>query len=151
LRLHRAKDHLRPADAIHFVDREHDVADAEHGKNHGVTLGLARDAFVGADQEEREIGDRSAGRHVGGVLLVARRIDDDELAARRGEEAVSHVDGDFLLAFSGEAVQQQGKIEIFTLRAELARVLDESGELIFEQLLRFVQQAANQRRLAVID
>ena len=82
---------------------------------------------------------------------MARRIDDDEPAPYRGEEAVRNVYGYFLFAFGGEAVQQQRKIEITALRAELARALGESVELVFEQLLGFVQQTADQRRLAVVD
>jgi len=82
---------------------------------------------------------------------MARCIDDDEFAARRGEEAVGNVDGYFLLAFGGEAVQQQRKIELAALGAELARVAFERVKLILEQLLRFVQQTPEQCRLAVVD
>ena len=82
---------------------------------------------------------------------MAGRIDDDELAPCRGEEAIGNVDGDFLLALGGQAVQQQGKVEFVALRAEPARVAGERVELILEQLLRFIEQTADQRRLAVVD
>jgi hypothetical protein len=45
-----------------------------------------------------EVGGRGAGGHVARVLLVARRVGDDELAPVGGEVAVGDVDGDALLA-----------------------------------------------------
>ena len=118
----RAECVARPADAIHLVDGEHDMADAEHRQDHEVAFGLAGQAFLDGDQDEREIGDGSAGRHVGGIFLVPGRIDDDELAARRREEAIGNVDRDVLLALGRQSVQQQREIERVALRAELAGI-----------------------------
>ena len=56
------------------------------------------DAVARVDQQDRDVGRRRAGRHVARVLLVARRVGEDELAPRRGEVAVGDVDGDALLA-----------------------------------------------------
>ena len=50
---------------------------------------------------------------------MARRIGDDEFAARRREIAISDVDGDLLLALGLEAVDQERKVE----RAVAARTL----------------------------
>jgi hypothetical protein len=66
------------------------------------------------------------------------------------EEAVGHVDRDALLALGGQAVDQQREVEsppcVPTSSSRLER-----RELVLEQHLRFVQQAADQRALAVVD
>jgi hypothetical protein len=103
--LDRTERVARPADAIHLVDGEHDMPDAEHRQDHQVAFGLAGQALLDGDQDEREIGDRSAGRHVGGIFLVTGRIDDDELAACRREEAIGDVDRNVLLALGRQSVQ----------------------------------------------
>ena len=79
------------------------------------------------------------------------RVGDDELALFGREEAVGDVDRDALFALRAEAVEEQGEVERVALRAEPARVAFERGELVVEQGLRFVQQAADQRALAVVD
>ena len=72
---------------------------------------LRENALRGVDQNDREIRGRSAGGHVARVLLVARRVRDDEFAARRFEIAVGDVDGDALLALGAQAVGEQRKID----------------------------------------
>ena len=84
--------------------------------------GLGEDALARIDQQHREIGGRGAGRHVAGVLLVARRIGDDEGAPRRREKAVGDVDRDALLALVLEPVEQQREIDVVAGRAEAPRL-----------------------------
>jgi hypothetical protein len=74
--------------------------------------------FARVDQQHREVRRRGAGGHVAGVLLVARRVGDDELALLGGEEAVGDVDGDALFAFGCEAVDEQGEIDVLALCAD---------------------------------
>ena len=71
-------------------------------------------------------------------MFVARRVDDDEYPPRGREEAIGDVDGDVLLAFGRQSVQQQRKVELLALGAEFARIGDQRVELIVEELLRFV-------------
>ena len=52
---------------------------------------------------------------------------------------------------AAQAVEQQREVEVAALRADLLGVGLEGGELIVEEHLRFVQQAADQRALAVVD
>ncbi len=75
----------------------------------GQQLGLAVDGRHArdVDQDDGSVRGRSARHHVARVLLVARRISDDELAARGREIAVRHVDRDALLALGLQAVGQQ--------------------------------------------
>jgi hypothetical protein len=145
------EDLARPADEIELVHREHDVADAEQGDDVAVPPRLREQAFARVDEDHGEVGGRGAGHHVARVLLVARRVGDDELALRSREEAVGDVDGDALLALGGQAVDEQREIEVVALRAETARIVGERGELVVGQRVRCVQQAADQRALAVVD
>ena len=46
-----------------------------------------------------------------GIVLVARRIGDNEAPPRRSEVAVCHVDGDALFPFRLKAVEQECGIE----------------------------------------
>ncbi len=112
---------------------------------------LREHALARVDQDHGHVGGRRAGDHVARVLLVAGGVGDDELAPVRGEEAVGDVDGDALLALGGEAVHEQREVDVAALRAPLLRVVLDGGELILEQHLGLVQQAADHGRLAVVD
>ena len=92
-------------------------ADAEQRHDAGVTPGLRQNALPRIDQKHRKVAGRGARRHVAGVLLVAGRIGDDELAFRGGEIAVGDIDRDALLALRLQPVDQQGEIEITAGRA----------------------------------
>ena len=127
------------------------MANAQHRDDAAVPLGLGEHALAGIDQQHGRLGGRRAGRHVAGVLLMTRRIGDDEAALGRGEKAVGDIDGDALLAFGLQAVDQQRKIQPLALGAEFFRVRLERFQLILEDQLGLVEQAADQRRLAVVD
>ena len=108
-----------------------------------MTARLRQHAVAGVDQDDGEIGGGRAGGHVARVLLVAGGIGDDEFAARRGELAICHVDGDALLALGREAVGEQRQIGLSTL--------GNVGQLVQQHRAAVDQQAANQRAFAVID
>ena len=147
----QVEDLARIADEIELVDGKHDALDAEQRDQIAVPPRLRQHALACVDEDDRELCRRCAGDHVARVLLVARRVGDDELAFVRREEAVGDVDRDALLALGGEAIDEQRKIEIVALRSELLRIGAERRELIVEQRLRFVEQPTDQRRLAVVD
>jgi hypothetical protein len=86
-----------------------------------------------------------------GVLFVTRAIGHDELALVGGKEAVGHIDGDALLAFGGQTVDQQREIHIFALGAVFGGILFQGGQLVVEQAFGVVQQAPDQGALAVVD
>ena len=115
LRLDVAERRFRPVDQIHLVDCEHHILDADEIADRGMAAGLALGAVAGIDQQDRDVGVRGAGRHVAGILLVARRIDDDEAAIRRLEIAPGDVDGDALLALGLEPVEQQAEIDLLAV------------------------------------
>ena len=67
-------------DEIHLVDSKNQTADAKRGHDEGVTTGLGQDALARVYQQASEISGRCSGRHIAGVLFVARRIGNNELA-----------------------------------------------------------------------
>ena len=138
-------------DQVHLVDREHEAADADQLGEIGVAPGLGQDALARIDQQDREVGGRRTGHHVARILLVARRIGDDEFALRAGEEAIGDVDRDALLALRRQAVDEQREIDPLALRPVALAVIFERAQLVVENLLALVQQPPDQRRLAIVD
>ena len=98
LRLDLAEPLLGVLDEVHLVDRERHVTHAEEGHELTVAAGLRQHPLAGVDEDHRRIRGRGAGDHVPRVLLVARRVGDDEVPALGREMAVRDVDGDPLLA-----------------------------------------------------
>ena len=116
-----------------------------------MTARLRQNALARVDEQDGEIGGRGAHRHVAGILLVAGRVGDDELALVGREIAIGDVDGDALLALGGQAVDEQREIEIVALRAVLLRIRFERGDEIVGREIGVIEQAPDQRRLAVVD
>ncbi len=139
------------ADQVHLVHRQQHVADAQQRHDVAVAARLSQQALARVDQHHGDVSRGRAGGHVAGVLLVARAVGDDELALVGAEEAVGDIDGDALLALGGEAIEQQRVIDVVALGAVATAVAVQRGELVVEQALAFVQQAADQRALAVVD
>ena len=137
------------ADEIHLVDAHDEVRDAQQRRDERVALGLLDHAVARVDEHERQVGGRRAGDHVARVLHVARRVGDDELALRCGEVAVGDVDGDALLALGPQAVGEQREVDV--VGAHLRRRALDRLELILEDRFGVVEQAADERRLAVVD
>ena len=129
---------LGVADEVHLVHQHGDVGHAEQRRDRQVAARLLGHPAAGVDQHEREVGGRGAGGHVARVLRVAGAVVQHEAAARGGEVAVGDVDRDALLALGAQAVGQP-------------REVGGGAELVGHQRLGVVQQAADQRRLAVVD
>ena len=75
-------------------------------------------------------------------------VGDNELAAWRREVAVSDVDGDALLALVAQTIGEVGEVD----RAAAGDVggAFERLELVFHEVFRVVEQAADERGLAVV-
>ncbi|MNH29304.1 hypothetical protein D3C79_895290 [compost metagenome] len=69
------------------------------------------------DKQHRDVGRGSSGDHVAGVLFMPRGVGHDKFAVCRGEETVGHIDGDALLSFCCEPIDQQGEVDSVALRA----------------------------------
>ena len=113
--------------------------------------GLGDDPVAGIDQDHREVAGRGAGRHVAGVLFVARGVGDDKRARRGHKKTIGDIDRDALLALVFEPVEQQRKIDVAAGRAKPPRFALQRLELVVEDQRAVVQQPADQRRFAVID
>ena len=100
------------------------------------------------DEQNGKLRRAGGGHHVARVLLVAGRVGDDELAQRGREIAIRDVDGDALLALGDEAVGQERQVQ---RRAALLRCALDGGKLVGQDRLGVVEQAADQRALAVVD
>jgi hypothetical protein len=75
---------------------------------------------------------------------VPGRVGQDEAALRGGEVAVGDVDRDALLALGAQAVGQAREVELAVTPAQVV-------ELVGEDRLGVVEQAPDERRLAVVD
>ncbi len=109
---------------------------------------LGKQALGGVDKNDRQVRRGSARGHVACVLFVARRVRNNEFAAGGAEVAVGNVNGDTLLALSAQTIGQQGEIERAAGAVDFAPL--HRGDVIFINGLRIMQQAADQRGLAVV-
>src|SRR2546423_13038538 len=80
---------------------------------------------------------------------MARCVGDLEPAARSDERAICDIDRDALFALGTEAVREQREVDV-SVASALRRLLDVL-HLVDEDLLRVIEQPADQRRLAVVD
>ena len=74
-------------DQVHLVHGKHEAADADQLGEIGMAPGLGQHALARIDQQHGEVGGRRAGHHVARILLVARRVGDDELASARSRRS----------------------------------------------------------------
>ena len=72
-----------------------------------VAARLGEHTTAGIDEDNRQISGRCRSDHIARVLLVARRIGDDVFTCASRKIAISHVDGNTLLAFSLQAIGKQ--------------------------------------------
>src|ERR1700722_2000970 len=90
---------LVKTDQIHLVDRQYKLANAEQRTKKSVPSRLFQKSFLGIDQKDRQVRRRGSRHHVARIVLVTRRVGDDEAPPRRAEIAISDVDRDALFAF----------------------------------------------------
>lgn len=115
-----------------------------------VWRGLGQDSLSGIGQDDRQIGVRGAGRHVAGVLLVSRRVRDDEAAPGRLEAAVGDVDGDALLALVAQTVDQERQVRLVAPGSPAPGILLHLAHLIGKDLPAVAEQPAEKGALAVV-
>ena len=149
--LDRLETLLGEIDEIHLVDGDHHRLDADQRGDEGVAPRLGQDALARIDQDHRELGLGSSRRHIARILLVARRIGDDEGAIAGREIAIGDIDGDALFALGRKPVDEKSEIQIAPRRAELLRILFERLHLVVEDRIGLVEKAPDQGRLAVVD
>ena len=154
-RRHRAEfvadalEHVLPEiHQVHLVHRHRQLAYAQQRGDISMAARLLQHAMTGIQQNHRQTGRGCSGGHVARVLLVARRVGDDELAARRLEIAVGHVDGNGLLPLGPQPVGDQRQVEPFGVAVPTG--FAHRFELVFVNPARIVEQAADERRFAIV-
>jgi hypothetical protein len=150
LALDLAEAGLGIADEVHLVHGKDERADSHERADARMASRLREHALLGVDEDDREVGERSAAGHVPRIFLVPRRVCADEAAAVRREIPISHVDRDALLALGHEAVQQQGVVDGAAAAADLG-IEQQRLLLVGIEQLGIIEQMADQRRLAVVD
>jgi hypothetical protein len=141
---------LRIVDEIHLVHGDEHSGNSEKRRDERVAFGLGDDSMPGVDQNDGQVRRRRTRRHVSRVLLVSRRIRDDEMPLLRREISVGHIDRDLLLALRLEAVGQQREVDGGP-SPETNRVCLKRAKMVLVHTLGVVEQAADQRRFAIVD
>ena len=135
------------ADAIHLVDDHHYLPHAEQVEQIAVATGLVAHALGRVDDQHRGIGLGRTGDHVAQKLGMSRRVDQDDIARLRAQPDLTGVDGDALITLGLQGIEQEGPFE---RHAAAGAHRLEGVELAVRKAVRFMQQAADQGRLAVI-
>ena len=108
---------------VHLVDRHNDGLNAQQGGDKTVALGLCLHPIAGINQDNGHIRGRRTGRHITRVLLMSRRVGNDKLALFGREITIRHINGNALLTFRLQAINQQRQVHLLTSRANLFRVI----------------------------
>jgi hypothetical protein len=127
------------------------MADAQEGGDVRVTTGLRKDALARIDKNDREVRSGGAGSHVSGVLLMARGIGNDELAALSGEIAISDVDGDALFTFSAKSISKLGEVDSELLLARRRHGPGDGANLVLVDVARVIEEPADKSGFAIVD
>ena len=135
-------------DPVHLVDDNGDLFDAKQMQQIAVAPGLVAHAFQRVDDQHRTVRLRGAGDHVAQEFGVAGRVDQHYVAGPGAEADLRGVDGDALVALGLQRVEQERPFERHA--ASRADGL-EHFELALGQAAGLVQQASDQRGLAVVD
>ena len=148
IRLDRGKARGIVAGHIHLVHRHHHLAHAQQMQQIAMPARLFLHAIHRIDHQHRGGGGGRAGDHVLQELLVTGRIDDEIGTRCRVETDLRRVDGDALVAFGLEGIQQEGPFE---RHAALFRHRLDGFQLAVGHRAGVVDQPSDQRGLAVID
>ncbi len=139
------------SEQVDLVDGHDDVRHAEQRDDGEVTARLLEHALAAVDQHHDGVCRCRAGHHVARVLHVPGAVGEDERPRAGGEVAVGDVDRDALLALGAQAVGEQCEVEVAVREAALRGGAGDLLELVGEDRLRVVQQAADEGRLPVVD
>ncbi len=84
----------------------------EQRRDVSMSARLLNHALPRVHEHDGKVRGRSARDHVARVLHVSRRVGDDELAFRRGEVTICHVNRDALFALGAQTVGEIGEIDL---------------------------------------
>ena len=135
---------------VHLVHGQNDVLNAQQRHQEGVSTRLGDDTRTCIHEDNGQVGRRAARNHVARILLVPRRVGNDELAVVGREVAVGYVDGDTLFTFGFQSVQQKGVVDVVAGVTHTLAVALQGVQLVFVQFLAIEQQASYQGGLTVV-
>src|SRR5215469_422923 len=120
------------------------MANAEKVRDIGVPSSLSEHAFSRVDQNDGKIRVGGTRRHIACILLMTRRVSDDEFPLVGGEETIGDIDCDPLFALRFQTVNEQREIDVVSGSSEFPGIAFQSLKRVVEQKLRIVEQPANQ-------
>src|SRR5215468_7578642 len=127
---------------IHFVDGGDDVTNSQKRGDISVPAGLRQQSFGGIDEDDCSVCGRGASGHVARVLLMTRRIGNDEFSPWSREVAIGNIDGDALLTFRPQTISEKREID-GAVRAVDATFHD-GKQLVLKHGPGVIQQTPNQ-------
>jgi hypothetical protein len=136
------------ADAVHLVDDDGDLSNAEEMQQIAVPARLLLHALGHIDDQHGGVGLGSAGDHVAQEFGVAGGVDENDIAQSGSETDLAGVERDALVAFGLQRVEQKRPFEV--LAAPAAHRL-ERRKLAVRKAVGLVQQPSDQCRFSVID
>jgi hypothetical protein len=152
MRRNLGRDFVEPRfaeiDPVHLVDDDGDLLDAEQMQQIAMAAGLIAHALQSIDDQDRAVSLRGAGDHVAQELGMSGRVDQHDVARIGAEADLRGVNGDALVALGLQCVEQERPFE-----GHAAPLADgfQHLELALGQAAGLVQEAADERGLAVID
>ena len=82
---------------------------------------------------------------------MAGRVSNNEFPLFGRKKTIGNINCNALFSFGGKPVNQQGKIDIFALRAHFTAVSFKTGQLVFKNHFAVIKQAPDERGLAVVN
>jgi hypothetical protein len=138
-------------DEIDLVDRQDDGGRAHQRGDDGVPESLFDQSGANVDEQQRAIGARGGGGHVGGVLRMPRGVGEQDQPPRSGQTTMGDVDRHPLRALVLQPVDQKGRVGRVAHAAEPRGQPRDVGKLVLARRPAGDQQTPEQGRLAVID
>ena len=126
------------------------MTNAEQVDEQRMASGLGQDTLSGINQQDGKVGGRGARDHIAGILLMARRVRDNEFAAFGFEIAISDVDGYALFAFGGQPIDQKRKVKLAATRSDRLRIGGQRRRMVVIDASGVVKQATDQGGLAIV-
>ena len=115
-----------------------------------MTSCLSDHSHAGIYQNNSQIGRRTTGYHITGILFVPRSISNDKFTVIGRKVAISYINRNALFTLCFQTIQQQSVINVLSCITQPFTIAFQRIELIFIQFLAIEQQTPDQCRLSVV-
>ena len=126
------------------------MLDSQQRNQEGMTSCLSDHSHAGIYQNNSQIGRRTTGYHITGILFVPRSVSNDKFAVIGREVTIGHINRNALFAFGLQPIQQQSIINVFSCITQPFTIAFQRIELVFIQFLAIEQQTPDQCRLSIV-